>query len=92
MDSGVFDEGACGVEGCESVSESSSQAMFSSGERAAPGGGRISDKSLWTKDRLMHTFQHVSSPLLLRLDDHQEKIVSCPEISILYLLRHYLLH
>lgn len=37
MDFGVFDEGACGVEGCESVSESSSQAMFSSGERAAPG-------------------------------------------------------
>lgn len=30
--------GGWGVEGWESVSESSSQAMFSSGERAAPGG------------------------------------------------------
>lgn len=36
MDFGVFDEEACGVDGCESVSESSSQAIFSSGERAAP--------------------------------------------------------
>ncbi len=36
MDFDLLDDGACGVEGCESVSESSSQAMSSSGDRAAP--------------------------------------------------------
>lgn len=33
---GFEEGGGCGVDGCDSLSESSSQAMFSSGERAAP--------------------------------------------------------